>query len=87
LDVIFNSIEGLHSDGRVRIQLVLHHHHTNDFTKYRPIRLHGIEIADPTDAGYPHPNLEVPADEPALAEVLAEHLSNSPSDTDIDPTS
>jgi hypothetical protein len=69
LDVIFNSIDGLHSDGR-----------------YRPVRLHGIELAEPSDASSPRLDLDVTADEPALAEVLAEHLSKSASETDIDPT-
>ncbi|KIM85470.1 hypothetical protein PILCRDRAFT_817501 [Piloderma croceum F 1598] len=70
LDVIFNSIEGLHSDGR-----------------YRPVRLHGVELADSSDTKHPPINLDVPSSEPALAQVLAEHLSTtSPADTDIDPT-
>ncbi|KAG1787830.1 kinesin-domain-containing protein [Suillus plorans] len=66
LDVIFNSVEGLHSDGR-----------------FRPVRLYGVEEADPSDFLPPTD----PTDEPRLAEVLAEHLSNTDDiDIDIDPT-
>jgi hypothetical protein len=87
LDVIFNSIEGLHSDGRVRIQLIFHIvNRADDLVQYRPVRLHGIELADATDAGSPHLDLDVPTNEPALAQVLAEHLTHTASDTDIDPT-
>lgn len=64
LDVIFNSIEGLHGDG-----------------KFRPVRLHGIEPADATDSKPPQ---IVP--EPALAEVLGQHLDVTASDSDVDPT-
>ncbi|KAG6910549.1 hypothetical protein DXG01_009499 [Tephrocybe rancida] len=64
LDVIFNSIEGLHGDGR-----------------FRPVRLQGVEPADPNDSKPPQ---VVP--EPALAEVLGQHLDISASDTDVDPT-
>ncbi|KAJ7456551.1 kinesin-like protein [Mycena latifolia] len=64
LDVLFNSIEGLHGTG-----------------KYRPVRLQGVELADKTDSAPPP---AVP--EPALAEVLGQHMDPSASDTDIDPT-
>ncbi|KAG5648238.1 hypothetical protein DXG03_006196 [Asterophora parasitica] len=64
LDVIFNSIDGLHGDGR-----------------FRPIRLQGIEPADPSDSKPPHV-----APEPALAEVFGQDLDSSPADSDIDPT-
>ncbi|KAG1783598.1 kinesin-domain-containing protein [Suillus placidus] len=67
LDVIFNSVEGLHSDGR-----------------FRPVRLYGVEEADPS-AFLPPTDIDVPTDEPRLAEVLAEHLSNT-DNIDIDPT-
>ncbi|KAG1757256.1 kinesin-domain-containing protein [Suillus lakei] len=67
LDVIFNSVEGLHSDGR-----------------FRPVRLYGVEGADPSEF-LPPTDIDVPTDEPRLAEVLAEHLSNT-DDIDIDPT-
>ncbi|TFK41288.1 P-loop containing nucleoside triphosphate hydrolase protein [Crucibulum laeve] len=65
LDVIFNSIEGLHGDG-----------------KYRPVRLHGVELADPNDSKAP----EIPA-EPALVEVLGQQIDTSAEpEFDIDPT-
>ncbi|KAG1773012.1 kinesin-domain-containing protein [Suillus occidentalis] len=67
LDVIFNSVEGLHSDGR-----------------FRPVRLYGVEEADPSKF-LPPTDIDVPNDEPRLAEVLAEHLSNA-DDVDIDLT-
>jgi kinesin family protein 20 len=49
------------------------------------VRLQGVELADPSDDN--SPQLEL-ANEPALAEVLAEHLdaASAPSDADIDPT-
>lgn len=50
------------------------------------MRLHGIELAEASDAASPRLDLDVTADEPALAEVLAEHLTKSASETDIDPT-
>lgn len=88
LDVIFNSINGLHSDGRVRAS-----RHLISFyailinLQYRPVRLHGIELADAADANSPNLDLNVPSDEPALAQVLAEHISaTSAAETDIDPT-
>ncbi|KIJ68715.1 hypothetical protein HYDPIDRAFT_106954 [Hydnomerulius pinastri MD-312] len=69
LDVLFNSVEGLHSDGR-----------------YRPVRLYGVEEADPSDCTPPPMDIDVPS-EPALAEVLAEHMADtSNSDVDTDPT-
>ncbi|RDB29118.1 Kinesin-like protein KIF20B [Hypsizygus marmoreus] len=64
LDVMFNSIEGLHGDGR-----------------FRPIRLQGVEPADPSDSKAPQ---IMP--EPALAEVFGQHLDVSAADSDIDPT-
>ncbi|KAF9458348.1 P-loop containing nucleoside triphosphate hydrolase protein [Collybia nuda] len=64
LDVIYNSIEGLHGDGR-----------------FRPVRLHGVEPAEPTDSKPPPITPE-----PALAEVLGQHLDVSAFDIDIDPT-
>ncbi|KAG2155501.1 kinesin-domain-containing protein [Suillus clintonianus] len=67
LDVIFNSVEGLHSDGR-----------------FRPVRLYGVEEADPSEF-LPPMDIDMPTDEPRLAEVLAEHLSNTDA-IDIDPT-
>jgi Kinesin motor domain len=55
--------------------------------QYRPVRLYGIELADPSDTKHPSLDLDVSSSEPALAQVLAEHLSTtSPADTDIDPT-
>jgi Kinesin motor domain len=88
--VIFNSIEGLHSDGRVchlHISKINRLHLIETFAQYRPVRLHGIELADPSDTKHPPLNLDVPTSEPALAQVLAEHLSTtSLADTDIDPT-
>ncbi|KIK98327.1 hypothetical protein PAXRUDRAFT_823970 [Paxillus rubicundulus Ve08.2h10] len=68
LDVIFNSIDGLHSDGR-----------------YRPIRLIGVEEADPSDPTPPSIDIDVPS-EPVLAEVLAEHMDTS-DDSDVDADS
>ncbi|OAX44922.1 kinesin-domain-containing protein [Rhizopogon vinicolor AM-OR11-026] len=67
LDVIFNSVEGMHSDGR-----------------FRPVRLYGVEEADPSES-LPPMDIDVPTDEPQLAEVLAEHLANA-DDIDTDPT-
>ncbi|KAG6868545.1 hypothetical protein C0993_001241 [Termitomyces sp. T159_Od127] len=64
LDVIFNSIDGLHGDG-----------------KFRPVRLQGVELADPNDFKPPH---VIP--EPSLTEVLGQPFDISASDTDIDPT-
>ncbi|KAJ7102378.1 kinesin-like protein [Mycena belliarum] len=64
LDVLFNSIEGLHGTG-----------------KYRPVRLHGVELAEKADSAAPPV-----APEPALAEVLGQHMDPSASDSDIDPT-
>lgn len=58
----------------------------DQFIKYRPVRLQGIEIADGVEGRSPQFDLEVPTNEPALAEVLAEHLSNSASEADVDPT-
>ncbi|KIJ21477.1 hypothetical protein PAXINDRAFT_123270 [Paxillus involutus ATCC 200175] len=68
LDVIFNSVDGLHSDGR-----------------YRPIRLYGVEDADPSDPTPPSIDIGVP-NEPALAEVFAEHM-NASDDSDVDADS
>jgi kinesin family protein 20 len=45
------------------------------------VRLHGIEPADSTDSKAPQI-----APDPALAEVLGQHLDVTPSDADIDPT-
>ncbi|KAG1766244.1 hypothetical protein EV702DRAFT_1257192 [Suillus placidus] len=67
LDVIFNSVERLYSDGR-----------------FRPVGLYGVEQADPAKF-LPPTDIDVPADEPRLADVLAEHLSNT-DDVDIDLT-
>ncbi|KAF9568516.1 kinesin-domain-containing protein [Agrocybe pediades] len=64
LDVIFNSIEGLHGDGR-----------------YRPVRLHGIELSD--DMDYKAPPM---APEPALADVLGSFDNMNDPDFDVDPT-
>jgi len=87
LDVIFNSIDGLHSDVRVRAAILLLSYGTHSLSIHdRPVRLHGIELAEPSDASSPRLDLDVTADKPALAEVLAEHLSKSASETDIDPT-
>jgi hypothetical protein len=46
------------------------------------VRLHGVEFADPNNNNSPQLDLTT---EPALAEVLAEHL-DAASDADIDPT-
>ncbi|KAI6045091.1 kinesin-domain-containing protein [Pisolithus marmoratus] len=68
LDVLFNSIGGLHSDGR-----------------YRPVRLYGLEEADPSESA-PPTKFDVP-NEPALAQVLEEHLATSDKPNDnTDPT-
>ncbi|KAF9015039.1 P-loop containing nucleoside triphosphate hydrolase protein [Cyathus striatus] len=65
LDVVFNSIEGLHGDGR-----------------YRPVRLYGVEPADPTDSRPPQISTE-----PAIVEVLSQGLENSQDlEFDVDPT-
>ncbi|KAG1828601.1 P-loop containing nucleoside triphosphate hydrolase protein [Suillus subalutaceus] len=49
-----------------------------------PVRLYGVEEANPSEF-LPPTDIDVPTDEPRLAEVLAEHLSNT-DDIDIDPT-
>ncbi|KIM66993.1 hypothetical protein SCLCIDRAFT_1210448 [Scleroderma citrinum Foug A] len=68
LDVLFNSIDGLHSDGR-----------------YRPVRLYGVEEADPSESA-PPAGMGVP-NKAALAEVLAEHLTTPGHSTgSTDPT-
>ncbi|KIK26563.1 hypothetical protein PISMIDRAFT_8906 [Pisolithus microcarpus 441] len=68
LDVLFNSIDDLHSDGR-----------------YRPVRLYGVEEADPSES-VPPTEFDVP-NEPALAQVLEEHLTTTDKPADItDPT-
>ncbi|KAF8640512.1 hypothetical protein AX17_000174 [Amanita inopinata Kibby_2008] len=64
LDVIFNSIEGLHGDGR-----------------FRPVRLYGVEAADPSDMT---PSEVVPA--PAIVEVLGQHMEAGNMNLDIDTT-
>ena len=45
-------------------------------SQYRPVRLHGVEEAGPSDSTLPSINIDVPT-EPALAEVLAEHMTSS----------
>lgn len=68
LDVLFNSVDGLHSDGR-----------------YRPVRLYGVEEADPSESA-PPTEFDVP-NGPALAQVLEEHLATTDKPTDnTDPT-
>ncbi|KAF9481717.1 kinesin-domain-containing protein [Pholiota conissans] len=62
LDVIFNSVEGLHGDGR-----------------YRPVRLHGVELSDDQE-------LKAPVPEPALADVIGSLDSVADTEFDIDPT-
>ncbi|KAJ3936725.1 MAG: kinesin-like protein [Lentinula lateritia] len=62
LDVIFNSIEGLHGS-----------------SKYRPVRLYGVELADASDL---RPPSTIP--EPAVAQVLGSQMSDSASETDMD---
>ena len=85
LDVIFNSVEGLQSDGRVSTSK----RPTTSLTKksqYRPVRLYGVGEADPSDFTPPPIDINVPS-EPALAEVLAEHMASSDnSDLHADPT-
>ncbi|KAH9919106.1 P-loop containing nucleoside triphosphate hydrolase protein [Fomitopsis serialis] len=64
LDVIFNSIEGLHGD-----------------TRYRPVRLNGVELADgPSESFSPH--LPSTSGAPALADIL----DDLPSSDGVDPT-
>jgi kinesin family protein 20 len=84
LDVIFNSIEGLQGDGSV--SATFSEEYCLIIPQYRPVRLHGIEpsIASSTlPSSLALPNI---ANEPALAQVLADHLESTPSDLDIDPT-
>ncbi|KAK2462014.1 hypothetical protein APHAL10511_006477 [Amanita phalloides] len=64
LDVLFNSIEGLHGEGR-----------------YRPVRLYGVEAADPSDLS---PTEITPI--PAIAEVLGHDIDTATPDVDIDTT-
>lgn len=85
LDVIFNSIEELQSDGRVSVQAV-EYQPANERLQYRPVRLYGVGEADPSDSTLPPVDINVPS-EPALAEVLAEHMASSgDSDHSADPT-
>ncbi|KAH9178910.1 kinesin-domain-containing protein [Lactarius sanguifluus] len=73
IDVLFNSIEGLHGN-----------------SKYRPARLNGIELNDPLSIFSRAPSLDnftLPAHQPALGDVLADHLeSTTASETDHDST-
>ncbi|KAF8202929.1 kinesin-like protein [Pholiota molesta] len=62
LDVIFNSVEGLHGDGR-----------------YRPVRLHGVELSDEQE-------LNAPVPEPALVDVIGSLDNIAEPEFDIDPT-
>ncbi|KAM6497998.1 kinesin-like protein KIF23 [Amanita muscaria] len=64
LDVLFNSIESLHAEG-----------------KYRPVRLYGVEAADPSDF---LPQEVMPA--PVIAEMLGPEIDIAAPDLDIDPT-
>lgn len=86
LDVIFNSIEGLQSDGRVSTCKWPEIHSLTEMLQYRPVRLYGVEEADPSDLISPSIDIDV-SNEPALAEVLAEHMvSSEDSDLHADPT-
>ncbi|KAH9065928.1 kinesin-domain-containing protein [Lactarius vividus] len=73
IDVLFNSIESLHGN-----------------SKYRPARLNGIELNDPLSIFSRAPSLDnftLPAHQPALGDVLADHLeSTTASETDHDST-
>ncbi|KAH9081853.1 kinesin-domain-containing protein [Lactarius deliciosus] len=73
IDVLFNSIDGLHGN-----------------SKYRPARLNGIELNDPPSIFSRAPSLDnftLPAHQPALGDVLADHLeSTTASETDHDST-
>jgi kinesin family protein 20 len=80
LDVIFNSIDGLHGDGKVN-NPKCNTTCPNHSIQFRPVRLHGIEPADATDSRPPQI-----APEPALAKVLGQHLDITAPDSDIDPT-
>ncbi|KAA1468476.1 kinesin-domain-containing protein [Dentipellis sp. KUC8613] len=57
-------------------------------SRYRPVRLHGIELGDGPGIYTRGPSLDnLSSEEPVLAQVLAEHLETSDaSTTDIDPT-
>jgi kinesin family protein 20 len=80
LDVLFNSIDGLHGDGKVdnlNCDITCPDHSI----QFRPVRLHGIEPADAKDSKPPQ---IVP--EPALAKVLGQHLDITAPDSDVDPT-
>ncbi|KAI0067955.1 kinesin-domain-containing protein [Artomyces pyxidatus] len=58
-------------------------------SRYRPVRLQGIELDDASNSSLRRgPSLDnLSTEEPVLAEVLAEHLdAASSADTDIDPT-
>lgn len=88
LDVIFNSVDGLHGDGKVNIRSLHSFFHQPKplHPQYCPVRLHGIELADPVDSNTSQKH-SLPVPEPALAEVLCEDLSDpAASDIDIDPT-
>ncbi|TFY71141.1 hypothetical protein EVG20_g1873 [Dentipellis fragilis] len=57
-------------------------------SRYRPVRLHGVELGDGPGTYTRGPSLDnLSSEEPVLAQVLAEHLETSDaSTTDIDPT-
>lgn len=86
LDVIFNSVEGLQSDGQVSTSVQREMNLLTKQQQFRPVRLYGVGEADPSDFTPPSVDMNVPS-EPALAEVLAEHMASSDESTlHADPT-
>src|ERR1700721_496481 len=56
------------------------------YCQYRPVRLHGVERSTSGSSVSAAVSLPLPPNEPALAQVFADHLNSTSSDLDIDPT-
>lgn len=82
LDVIFNSIEGLHGGSRVSCSFTFVDIRLIFISKYRPIRLQGIELAEEASP-LPKPLRRGKSTTPVLADVFEDQ---SPLSSDIDPT-
>ncbi len=91
IDVLFNSIEGLQGSSKVTLYFsylvvifVTFH------LQYRPARLNGIELNDPSSIFSRAPSLDnftLPAHQPVLGDILADHFeSTTTSEADHDST-
>ena len=86
IDVLFNSIEGLQGSSKVTLYFsylviifVTFH------LQYRPARLNGIELNDPSSIFSRAPSLDnftLPAHQPVLGDVLADHFESLEADHD-----